>query len=556
MKIGLRIINIIKDDDMRNAFKQFAINLNNTDSKMNNSQIYMLVHFITDIKLKGLSWQVAVNILDIVLKTNTNSGVRYLFNFIYYLIDHDLYFGDYKEEYIANRHDFSYFVNGGFNNKKELLQKTDVNPTSFIIFIGDTGCSYRVVCIQKPNPKLVTLIRQYLIDTSDTMNQRKKKSRDVFMLNILIESLEDKYVIKSIDDFCDGVFFQNFDYMKNCLDDRSLNVLTQFYIYIIRKMDTEVRMKNFKLIDNSILKYSDITKYLKDGYRIVNYNIYEEPPKYNRMILKENNMDINTTHSKDSFVIFENDFINNKVLSEYYTQFFWKDNNISFFNKRKSYAQIRVFLKQLDTKYEINDTDIQITVKDVMRYKESIMSDNISDSTIGKKLGNVKSFISYLDNNGILEIEAMSYRMFTHKEDINNDDIKEAYSNEEIHQLLEAFEDNFNNEQNNSLKLLYQEYYYALAIFTISEIRISSIFSIKTNSIQPTLTKKGKNEYKLVVNSKSVNGQPDEYNITHYEKNYSMKYCILHRKLEKVLITLKKTIHLFIKEKIGNQFLV
>lgn len=112
-------------------------------------------------------------------------------------------------------------------------------------------------------------------------------------------------------------------------------------------MDSETQQQNFKLLDTSVLKYTRLDNLLQNGYHIYPYSVYEEPPTYSRMILKENGMDMNTTKPKDSVVIFENEFVDNPYLQLLYTQFFWKDQHVSFLIRKGKYGILIEFLSEL-----------------------------------------------------------------------------------------------------------------------------------------------------------------------------------------------------------------
>lgn len=536
MAIGLNNLQKIKDTNMRNAYAGYVNQYNIKNANYESTKFKLLIDMILDVKIIDLNWNKVISLL------NNKKQILVIFNFIYYLIDNNLYQGDFKDAYISNRNDFLNFINGLFCTKLNLIKKPFLTPNSFIIF-NDCKLHRRVVIIQKPTIKLVTLIRNYLKDKSDIMNRRKKNGSDVHMLDMLIESLEGKYIINSINDFSDVTFFKSFNYMKNKLDDIALSVLLNFYGYIINNMDAEIVKVNFKIINNSVLKYTHIVPTLKAGYTIVNYNIYDDPPIFHKMVLKENNMDINSTKPRDNVVLFENDFVSNKFLQKYYSEFYWKNNSISFFRRRKNYSSLRDFLIQLDNKYTPNDV-VKIEVKDIMAYKSNLINSNTNDACVGIKLSPIKSFLNFLSINNYLDIEPILIRLLVHK-DTENQGFKESFTKVEVTKLLNAFTNNYKKETDENLKFLYQLYYYVLAIQSVSEIRASSILALTIDSLQTTLIRKGKDEYKLVVNSKSTKGEPENYNITYYVKELVDKVTDITKKLRKLAPSPEKN-YLFI----------
>lgn len=78
-------------------------------------------------------------------------------------------------------------------------------------------------------------------------------------------------------------------------------------------------------------------------------------------------MDINSTFPKDTMVIFSNDFVKNPFLQNLYTQYFWKDQSITFLAKTKKLTPVRELLIQLDNAHGPHD-DIRLSYKDIYTY--------------------------------------------------------------------------------------------------------------------------------------------------------------------------------------------
>ena len=108
---------------------------------------------------------------------------------------------------------------------------------------------------------------------------------------------------------------------------------------------------------------------------------------------------------------------------------------------------------------------------------------------------------------------------------------KEAFTKEEMNSIVEAMKEKIKEQSHKQRAELYQLYLYAFSIYSISDIRLSSLFALTTDCVKTTLNNKGNHEYKIVVKSKTSGSEPEEYNITKYVKkivdeilDYTKKY--------------------------------
>lgn len=483
-----------------------------------------------DITLADINWAKIIEMISVKLPAHYINAPAVIM-FLYFLIENGYYEGDYEEDIVYNKDNIVKYSFGIFNNKDKTFLEDGIVPLSFIVYLyrrgKDAYCQKHLI-IPYNKRGLLDLIMQYVQFDKSICNERSKREKDVSLFRCFYKSLENKYEINYITDFNDATFEQQAKFFishpEYGINDVSgcsiLCALMSLYIYVERILMPEQLKKQFKVYDITTLKYNKIEDRLKNGYQILNYNIYDEPPFILKMLLKENNMDRNSTLAKDMLTTLELDFINNKVLQLWYLRFFWKNTSITFLYRKKALSLLRMFLIRIDKKYQANDKIIEIKADDVIAFKRDLLTKYNRDSTVARGLSHVKQFLYFLGRENYLEIDAIVYRILVHK-DSNSEAYKDAYTKHEVHELLNSFRNYSEKEDDYYSKCcnqLYHLYYCALAMMTISEMRISFIFALTTNSLQTTLTKAGGNEYKLVVRSKSVNDECDEYNITKFIK--------------------------------------
>lgn len=521
-------INLIKDKAMADATIEYYYyncilsdygNLIIKNTTMTKS-LRVLINIISDTKLSELNWE---KIIELSNKSSEYSySLGYLFDFIYFLIDKNLYLGDYKNELLLNKETLVLFANNKFQYKTDLMNVPNIKPNSIIIFPNSYNNSSISTAVTNTTQEVINIISVYLKE--EKLTGLRRKDADMF-IELSKYFCETNTYVKSINYFSDEVFEKQVSYIIE--HDKSLNVrieqtkntlgsLIKFYTYIQRIIDKSTN-ENFKIYDLLVLKYPGLMQKIIDGYKIINYNIYEHPTYYPKMLLKENNMDIHSTSPKDRLISFNCESITNEILRNWYIEFFWKCDDIALYYRHKTLSGLRDFILLLE-KFNKEDS-INITVTSIMTYKANILQKNTKDANKARNLSIVKKFLNFLETNEYTTIDPIVYRLFKHKDDKPTHTENISYSKEEIKKLIDEFKLDFETEDNECRKLLYQLHYYILAILSISEIRLSSILDLKTDCLVKTLSKKGHDEYKVIVKSKVSYDDFDEYNVTSYVKS-------------------------------------
>jgi len=484
-------INLVKDRDMYNAMNEYYYSnctLSHSrylaiESTTMTKALRVLTKIISDTKLSELNWD---KIIQLSNKSSEYScSLIYLFDFIYYLIDNNLYYGDYKNELILNKNNMILFAKSNLQYKASILNISNIRPNSIIVFPLSYHDSTLTTIVTNTTQEVIDIIAVYLKE-GKLSGLRKK---DAYMFIKLSEYFsETNTYVDSVNYFSDETFAKQVSYFLE--HDKTLNIrieetkntigsLIKFYTYIQRTTDKSIVNKNFKIYDLLVLKYPDLMQKIIDGYKIINYNIYEQPKYHSKMLLKENNMDIHSTSPKDKLIPFNCECIKNKTLRKWYIEFFWKCDDIAIYYRHKTFSGLRDFILLLEKINEMDKTDITVSL--IMTYKASVLQKNTNDAYKARHLSMVKKFLNFVEANGYKTIDPIIYRLFTYKDDKPTHTENISYSKEEIKQLLHEFRLDFETEDNEYRKFLYKLHYYILAILSVSEIRLSSILSLKTD---------------------------------------------------------------------------
>lgn len=334
----------------------------------------------------------------------------------------------------------------------------------------------------------------------------------------------------NINEYNDSLFEQQFDLIQKLIPNEKKNKhdrqtmaasctseLINFYIWIQNALDEKARNDNFKVYTLSVLKYQYLVSCLCSGYTVVNYSIYDNPPRSDKWILNPQKMMLHETAEADKITSLDLTIIKNKYLRQWVKECYWFDDTHGINNRTKEYRPIFDFIAIIDEKCE-NDQQPKIEVDDVLSYKALCMSRNTQDSTVSRKLGFVRYFLNFIKNKGYFDVDELLFRLLIHH-DSDSNPYKETYTKEEIKQLLDAYRDSYEKCEDEDRSLLYALYYYVIAIQSISEMRISTILNLKTDCLVKTLDRKQNSEYKVVVQSKTSGKDFEEYNITKYVKS-------------------------------------
>jgi len=558
--VGLRKAEQIADIEMRTAYVSYVEYIQQTYDFKNKStkdhwkrKLSDLRQSIEKTNLRNFNWGFiqGLNSMDGYAKSHDTNTTNINLLFMDYLIQNGLYYGNYKDEFINNRENILKFAHFNFKKLDKPLSQKGITPYSIIICETSFASKNQqiAVFINYKHKGLVDTIRRYL--TEESIFSFIEKTPYINMFEMILESMEDKYELYDVNSFSDDTFFQSFNYLNNKINRKGLTALINFYLWVLKNIDDNAKLNNFRLLRETTLKYLFLLPRLEDGFRLVNYNTYEDPPIYPKMLLTPTSSYMVGASQIDRVAVLNISEINNIVLQKFYIEFYWKEQSCNFFLRHKSYSPLRNFLKILDCKYKGNKTEIEISAHDINEFQSIYLSQNLANSTIAKKYLVIKHFLDFLEKNKYVRIEPLLYRMLIHKDNEKNS-YKEAYTKDEIQRLKCALEKAYKDEQGQIINSLYQIYYYVFLIMTASEIRLSSIMYLQVNCIQQTLSQKGRSEYKVLINSKTDDGEMEEINITNYVKKIIDEVVAATKEIREMAGSPEKSM-LFIYLRIGKK---
>ena len=447
------------------------------------------------------------------------------------------------------------YATASFNNKQEVLKSADFNPMSLFLLPRNTPLTgrekYRLIVIPNLTAEASDFIKIYLSAMDDTLMQSRWR-RGLHLIYPLMFDNDCLYL--HLDQYNDETFMEHFNlicknvpvdkmYAKQTMIDSCLGELVNFYNWIQTELDEETRKKNFKKFTLPVLKYQYLASCIKNGFDIVHYSIYDNPPTSDKWIINPQNMCLHQTAEADKLTSLDLSGIQNIHLKKWVKECYWFDDAHNIHNRTKEYRSIFEFIEPIDKKYKKNEMP-SIGVDDILSYKAACVAKNTQDSTVARKLGFVKYFLNFINDKHYFAVDQLLFRLLIHHDSESNA-YKETYTKEEIKSLLAAYKDSYEKCDDPDRQHLYALFYYVIAIQSISEMRTSTILNLKTDCLVKTLERNKNSEYKVVVQSKTSGRDFDEYNITRYVKGLIDEVKALTSDLREVTTGIEKD-YLFI----------
>ena len=445
--------------------------------------------------------------------------------FLITAIDMNCYNKEYKEEIKKIRDDLQKAINSPI---KEVYNKFKPNlkPWNIIRYNAPDKRALnkdRFLFAPGLSKEICQLIDDYYNVYDEVYNPRIKEDYDTNYFMEFFDSLEGKFVVEKIEDLNEKVFEQQFFYFykKGWSVKKRLGFILKFHIYVQYIMGNELAKQNYPIFDIDTLKYNIIMSKLIDGYKVINFNIYDKPEFHSKVLLKENNMDLSTTKPKDALVLIDLSEIKSEYLQRLVFDFLLTDVSCGFFEKRAMFYSLRDFIHSIEknNKELITKENFELTIKDITIYKQEKQNEDCTSANVSKKFASIRKFLKYLEDNKIYVVDNLFYKLLTCKEANDTHSYKESFTKEEMDSIVEAMKEEIKKQTQMQRADLYQLYLYAFSIYSISDIRISSLFALTTDCVKETLNNKGVKEYKIVVQSKTSGTEPEEYNITKYVKS-------------------------------------
>ena len=505
-KLKLSIENI-KDPDMKKCFYNFIIKFIETAvsevSIRQRSKLYAsLGNSLKLISLSKFNWEQICNIIK-----QDNSLAMSMRNFLTYLVKENLYVGDYKEELS----ELLISLNGVVQ-VETLLTIFNYKYTPACFYIEKNSFSPRRTAVKIFNLNTSNIfLRTLLIEFIDSSPKTTYKYREFFYY--FEASLQD-ITVNTIYDFNINTFDTQFSYYKNNNLSKYLSPLCSFYLMILNKDNNIITLKDG--FDINTIQRADFHSLYSDGFRVVLFNPNDPIPQSDKWILYLNGYEIYTTiykskdYKKIDFTIISND-----IFRSYAKKWFWETTS-SISTKAPKLLRIASFCNFLDNLKNKNILPMQnqpkntITTSEIYAYKTNLNSQFNNSKTQAHYIDSVKVLLTFLKENKLINIETGAFYYLSVNYSSNN------YNPVSIPpEHLTLIEKKLKEESYNSyLKTLY---YIAFHISLNTEFRISQIFNLEVNCVQPAMKE---NQYVLISNTKVTNGDKKEQPISIYTKRH------------------------------------
>ena len=517
------------------AYREFSDNLV-FEGKYGNFLNYLLIYLkktICNLKLTDISWSFFMDTL-----IDVSSRAKIVNQYFCFLIKSGKLNSEHKEYIENNAKMICHVISVGSLKRMIIKYRSRITPYSIIAGEGITksGEKYvRLACIPDAGPELHNLLDGCI----KYCKSYGRESLSACLFNVF-EAIFDKDTINlnSPEKYNDRTFELQYKMVNDSLPENTstykrakyLGSLLDFYIYIQKAQQEDIRRNNFKLYSDAVLKYPNFQIYYNAGYRVVNYNIYEDFPKFPRLMINPGEMFTRGAETTGKVTAVNFSSITNIHLRNWTMECFWKDTDHVLCMRGKTYAPIVNFLAHVSKRLEEYEKDITFDLNDVVTFMRNEKRKNISNSSMIKRCGLVRYFLTFADKRGYTCVDPIVFRFLSHPDSRNNA-YKEAYTNEELQKLSEAYKKSFYDAKGMWCEGQYQLYQYIYEIIRASSIRISNLLDATVHSLCKVLTKSGGSEYKLVIHAKNSGDSSVEYQISHHVKELIVEVTAITEQL-------------------------
>ncbi|WP_180964093.1 site-specific integrase [Haloimpatiens massiliensis] len=487
-----------------------------------------IINSFNDISVNQLSWDTICKHLN---KIRYQKNV--LLEFYSHLLDNNIEFGKDTEYLRKNKWIFSlpelgkstlYFDNFFEGSRPEK------------IFLYSSDNVKKIFYIDIDSPSLRKILQGYI-------NNRFKFTKNFTQLNIFIKSF--KLSLSKCDrmpetytDFTYETFIEQYKVLKgmthNRKNDIAFNELRHFYVYLLDML--EKMGETYKIfeestgIDRVFLKNKKFNNLYEKGFKVINYNKYEDIPKHDKWMLNPNGYEKSSVSIKPleyrmvNFSVIE-DIEMRKLVKEY---FIYSNKSLAtllteigsifgyfkFIQNDKIKRESNQVINFGNRKDNYNEIFSEFKILMFIEYKSSKAS---GYAKAGGSLSQLKRFIEFVDNKKIYNIDSKIYNYFKFKRDSKQLSSK-VIVKEDLEKIAKEIKTNMKSGSYND-KIFW--FYFYLAIST--NFRPSEILSLKRDCIVSTM-KTG--EYKVVSENinrinmktkasagKSIEVNPSEYTL-------------------------------------------
>lgn len=386
---------------------------------------------------KDFSWE---DLNDISENLKQRGIFNCFHNYLIYLLENNLYKGNYRNYLLNNLEIFKHFVGSDpkvmfyKGSKPEFFYITQfksedkISKTRFNLNTVDVG-------LRKIG---VNFIENELSDKEKSMTRFK-----IFMFHLPNSFKVNNYDSVTIYDFNYKTFEEQYNYYKNVnMDDghKGTNLLIRFYIYLLKYITIqEIKHNIFDKIDGIDIHYLEKHNFdmlYDNGFRVVYLNQLDKVPNIDKWLVAPNGAERKTISRKANQynpIDFSN--IKSNTFKQAIKSWYWYSEK-SIFSRDKCYYIVMKFIEFiLKNHKKINENNIismkdikttnkqeyNITTQDIIQYRRYIISQCDNSYTRNSRISAVKSFLSYCHSKEILDIEIT---LFDYLKGFKKDEVK------------------------------------------------------------------------------------------------------------------------------------
>lgn len=495
---------------------------------------------------KDFSWEDLNEISD---KVSQDEVFNCFYNYLIYLLESNLYKGNYKNYLLNNLEIFKHFAG---NNQKTMFYKGS-KPEFFYItqFKNGDKISKTRFNINTTNIGLKEIVINFI--ENEMSDKEKGMTRfKVFIFNIPNSFKFDKHNSVTIYDFNYKIFKEQYNYYKNISFNDTHNattILIRLYIYMLKYIKKhEIDYSIFSKIDGIDLNYLEKRNFetlYDSGFRIVYLNPLDKIPNIDKWLVAPNGLERKTISRKvNEYMPIDFSNIRNNTFKQALKAWYWY-NEKSIFSRDKVYYIIIKFIefilsnhKKMRESNVINIVDIETTSKqkyhiatqDIIQYRYYIKSSYDNSFTRNAQISAVVNFLSYCHSRKILDIEITS---FDYLKGFKKDEIKpNPILKEDLDLIIQKYK-----ELEDEGKLINKLMFYIVYLCLTTSLRPNEVLKLERNCFIENMKK---NQFSiryipeendddisdkpvLKLLRKGGSGEPKEKNIDRYTEKIIRK---------------------------------